>query len=1158
MCGSNHVRFSRAETKYFVGATEIPLNQIREVSQVEYARLFPHRKDGYTLKSGARREKLDDRAFWTDAKLRDHYTKSAEEYLDSPARIWDKMRREIAAAGGTNAWVQQQVENWPRWVGGQKFLVTASSPAQAIDRVVKWERKEKQTMCGAKCRGARGPACDCICEGQFHGVSVGMSRARFAADHRLQELLSGLPEHERRDVLEHGYGVYEVELHMPDIGMNHYQTVAARDKQDAIRYGKTIAKVRGFKVAKVSAKKLHSRSRFAAEDLDLRPTAEMAANAERGLALREEHGKGGTAVGVARARDIKNRANLSPDTVKRMHSFFSRHEGNQKGGEDDAGYIAWLLWGGDAGKAWAARKAAQMDKDTNMKTKVDAKSRFAINIAKIERLWADYFRPLDEHQREALREVAAKINHIEGVVLHDMELRRRKIQHHLDIATSMISQGSTPSDVLRDLIRFEHNLRSFSRPGTKSAFEKSDDYARELMKNARKAGFALDDIGSRERLKESIQRHQFYTDRIRRAQAEFRVAFREDFGINADPEVIRDLNAVVDRAIADSQRNPKKAAADLRAWADGITSMWMHHDHGKRTALAARQIAMQMANLASSGFARKATPNKDLFSMDMQSKLMDLTRRFGFKPSRVIVRGTHGTILFEDQPGEATRYKQKLAPVMKAMGIPDSAIKAREVSYPEEDGEPATHTGVVEIDYAVLANVKASRTGEKSTHAAEVIQKLSGGWVIERDGGVLYLAKGAEAIPVPSVEKAIELHKASSEGRLVRRTGGFMSRPGAKAAFDRRIELDHWTSPKGTRYIAGISVSGDGLGFQPFVTATYADGGDQLMSMNTPTLKSEKGARKWLANYLAKNYSRTGSFSRPGAKAAFSVDSRIEVLRQKVQTYIAKGGSWQGLDKPEGLAKLVGDIINGSFRPTDTGMDNVESRLRKYHGMNFSRPGAKSAFAANNVDLWNYFARSDFIMVKQNPTELANYERFAKKALSMADFTPPARQGDGPSLHQMAKEALADIAKYKETVYRHKNRAPWDTYGRPGASEAFALGRVSTAATPQADEALTALAAKVGREHTVSLFKRWAEGKAAMSRGDGKASFSGGNYYTVAAHIASDPAGERNFQDLAEAKAYAKVMLDAAKSRAKGKPVVVDVYPVVNYSPQAAVMTLKA
>ncbi len=97
-------------------------------------------------------------------------------------------------------------------------------------------------------------------------------------------------------------------------------------------------------------------------DIDLKPTQEMASNAARGLELRAKHGRGGTEVGVARARDLKNRATLSPDTVRRMASFFARHEGNQKGGDDDAGYIAWLLWGGDAGKAWAERKVAEMDR----------------------------------------------------------------------------------------------------------------------------------------------------------------------------------------------------------------------------------------------------------------------------------------------------------------------------------------------------------------------------------------------------------------------------------------------------------------------------------------------------------------------------------------------------------------------------------------------------------------------------------------------------------------------------------------------------------------------------------------------------------------------------------------------------------------------------
>lgn len=94
------------------------------------------------------------------------------------------------------------------------------------------------------------------------------------------------------------------------------------------------------------------------------PTDAMASNARRGLALRKEYGRGGTAVGVARARDIANKASLSNSTVMRMHSFFSRHRVDKKGkgwtagseGYPSNGLIAWLLWGGDSGARWAESK----------------------------------------------------------------------------------------------------------------------------------------------------------------------------------------------------------------------------------------------------------------------------------------------------------------------------------------------------------------------------------------------------------------------------------------------------------------------------------------------------------------------------------------------------------------------------------------------------------------------------------------------------------------------------------------------------------------------------------------------------------------------------------------------------------------------------------
>jgi len=97
-----------------------------------------------------------------------------------------------------------------------------------------------------------------------------------------------------------------------------------------------------------------------------KPTEEMARNAARGLEWREKYGRGGTAVGVARANQLKNRENLSERTVKRMHSYFSRH-GNYRSsfyefrdGEPTTWRIAWELWGSDAGRDWASRIAEKL------------------------------------------------------------------------------------------------------------------------------------------------------------------------------------------------------------------------------------------------------------------------------------------------------------------------------------------------------------------------------------------------------------------------------------------------------------------------------------------------------------------------------------------------------------------------------------------------------------------------------------------------------------------------------------------------------------------------------------------------------------------------------------------------------------------------------
>lgn len=91
------------------------------------------------------------------------------------------------------------------------------------------------------------------------------------------------------------------------------------------------------------------------------PTAEMAEEARQGLALRRAFKRGGTMIGVRRATQIANRQPMRLSTIRRMRSFFARHAKNKQAegwGDNQSpsnGWIAHLLWGGDAGKDWCER-----------------------------------------------------------------------------------------------------------------------------------------------------------------------------------------------------------------------------------------------------------------------------------------------------------------------------------------------------------------------------------------------------------------------------------------------------------------------------------------------------------------------------------------------------------------------------------------------------------------------------------------------------------------------------------------------------------------------------------------------------------------------------------------------------------------------------------
>lgn len=126
-----------------------------------------------------------------------------------------------------------------------------------------------------------------------------------------------------------------------------------------------------------NAPKKSSASVKEASDLSLVPPEGVRNAAKRGIKYHSEGkaGDGFESATLARAHKIAEGQELTPEHVKRMHSFFERHAGGRsqkaKQGEITPWDVAWLAWGGDAGRTWAASKVKQMENAKKSSTPLD-------------------------------------------------------------------------------------------------------------------------------------------------------------------------------------------------------------------------------------------------------------------------------------------------------------------------------------------------------------------------------------------------------------------------------------------------------------------------------------------------------------------------------------------------------------------------------------------------------------------------------------------------------------------------------------------------------------------------------------------------------------------------------------------------------------------
>ena len=259
-----------------------------------------------------------------------------------------------------------------------------------------------------------------------------------------------------------------------------------------------------------------------------KPNQGMKGNAKRGLELRKKHGKGGTSVGVARARDIMNGKDLSFSTVKRMHSFFSRHAGNEEGGEDDAGYIAWLLWGGDSGRNWS-RSIVESERKNQAGDKDDDGLRQS-------GLFDDV--PVKDDYIPKEKEPKAPSNERQGRLFSEDDLHN--LQHDLE-QRKMFEKKSDPDRYMMDeddRKELEEYLSKQEKGGAKfsdSEIEMREDLERDLKRyaNAMLKKYGDDD--------EDYAAATFFIENLNRFKdSEKLLSYVEEFGTGFDYDEIKD------------------------------------------------------------------------------------------------------------------------------------------------------------------------------------------------------------------------------------------------------------------------------------------------------------------------------------------------------------------------------------------------------------------------------------------------------------------------------------------------------------------------------------------------------------------------------------------------------------------------------------------
>ena len=328
--------------------------QARAAFEADHARVMAESEQQiYEDDKRARQGRAETASAWDPTAV----NRARQEQVAIDAAYQQKRQADEARVAAENARRAQEMEQaQAEFEADQRRRQERANQNPAADRA----RQEQEAAAAAQQQQQQAAEARVAAENATRAQQQAQAQAALNADQQRRQAASNVTPARRQQI------VSDARMHADAV--NRYGASMARGSAQALeRYAQEL----GVSIEELNAMifggmaKSTVKAHQGGKD-SFSPPAGVRSAAKRGLELRSKFGRGGTSVGIARGRDLSNGKSVSASTIRRMNSFFARHAVDKRPdwsnpSKPSNGYIAHLLWGGDAGRAWASKVSKHLD-----------------------------------------------------------------------------------------------------------------------------------------------------------------------------------------------------------------------------------------------------------------------------------------------------------------------------------------------------------------------------------------------------------------------------------------------------------------------------------------------------------------------------------------------------------------------------------------------------------------------------------------------------------------------------------------------------------------------------------------------------------------------------------------------------------------------------